>query len=123
MSRKVLVKLNFTKLKKHLVKEINLMYNHQYHVHSQLKTLKMAREEAQLNADVAAIQLDWSENEEEKSAYYHEYSVCLHPMDIWTKQHNYSCAAISDCIDHKTLAIMTSIRPVFNDLVNKGIKK
>ena len=49
----------------------------------------MAREEAQSNADVATIQLDWSENakiqrsQEKKSAYYHEYSVCQHPMYIW----------------------------------------
>ena len=115
LSHKVLVKLNFTKFKKRLVKELNLMHDHQYYIHSQFKAFKMVREEAQSNADVATIQLDWSENgkmqqsQEEKSAYYHEYSVCLHPMYIWTKQHNYSCTAISDCTDHKAPAIMTSI--------------
>ena len=50
------------------------MHDHQYRVHSQFK-LSMAREEAQSNADVATIQLDWSKNakiqqsREEKSAY------------------------------------------------------
>ena len=129
MSCKVLVKLNLTKFKKRLIKELNLMYDYQYRVHSQFKAFKMAREEAQSNADVATIQLDWSENgkmqqsREEKSAYYCEYFVCLHPMYIWTKQCNYSRTALSDCTDHKAPALMTSIRPILNDLVDKGIKK
>ena len=128
MSRKVLAKLNFAKFKKRLVKELNLMHDHQYRVHSQFKAFKMARQEAQSNADVATIQLDCSKNgkmqqsREKKSAYYHEYSVCLHPMYIWTKPCNYSRTAISDCTDHKAPAIMTSIGPDLNDLVDKGIK-
>ena len=91
------------------------MYDYQYRIHSQFKAFKMAREEAQSNADVATLQLDWSENakmqqsQEEKSAYYHEYSACLYPMYIWTKQCNYSRTTISDCTDHKSPAIMTSI--------------
>ena len=115
LSNKVLAKLNFNKFKKSLVKELYLMHDHQYHVHSQFKAFKMAREEAQSNADVATLQLDWSENakmqrsQEEKSAYYHEYSACLYPMYIWTKQCNYSRTTISDCTDHKSPAIMTSI--------------
>ena len=128
MSRKVLAKLNFAKFQKRLVKELNLMHDHQYRVHSQFKAFKMARQEAQSNADVATIQLDCSKNgkmqqsREKKSAYYHEYSVCLHPMYIWTKPCNYSRTAISDCTDHKAPAIMTSIGPGLNDLVDKGIK-
>ena len=128
MSRKVLAKLNFAKFKKRLVKELNLMHDHQYRVHSQFKAFKMARQEAQSNADVATIQLDCSKNgkmqqsREKKSAYYHEYSVCLQPMYIWTKPCNYSRTAISDCTDHKAPAIMTSIGPGLNDLVDKGIK-
>ena len=65
------------------------MHDHQYCIHSQFKAFKMAREEVQSNVDVATIQLDWSENakiqqsQEKKSAYYHEYSVCQHPMYIW----------------------------------------
>ena len=62
MSCKVLVKLNLTKFKKCLIKELNLMHDYQYRVHSQFKAFKMAREEAQSNAGVATIQLDWSEN-------------------------------------------------------------
>ena len=62
LSCKVLVKLNFTKFKKYLVKKLNLMHDHQYRVHSQFKAIKMAKEEAQSNADVASIQLDWSKN-------------------------------------------------------------
>ena len=46
MSRKVLAKLNFAKFKKRLVKELNLMHDHQYRVHSQFKAFKMARQEA-----------------------------------------------------------------------------
>ena len=128
MSRKVLAKLNFAKFQKRLVKELNLMHDHQYRVHSQFKAFKMVRQEAQSNADVATIQLDCSKNgkmqqsREKKSAYYHEYSVCLHPMYIWTKPCNYSRTAISDCTDHKAPAIMTSIGPGLNDLVDKGIK-
>ena len=128
MRRKVLAKLNFAKFKKRLVKELNLMHDHQYRVHSQFKAFKMVRQEAQSNADVATIQLDCSKNgkmqqsREKKSAYYHEYSVCLHPMYIWTKPCNYSRTAISDCTDHKAPAIMTSIGPGLNDLVDKGIK-
>ena len=128
MSRKVLAKLNFAKFQKRLVKELNLMHDHQYRVHSQFKAFKMARQEAQSNADVATIQLDCSKNgkmqqsREKKSAYYHEYSVCLHPIYIWTKPCNYSRTAISDCTDHKAPAIMTSIGPGLNDLVDKGIK-
>ena len=128
MSRKVLAKLNFAKFQKRLVKELNLMHDHQYRVHSQFKAFKMVRQEAQSNADVATIQLDCSKNgkmqqsREKKSAYYHEYSVCLHPMYIWTKPCNYSRTAISDCTDHKAPAIMTSIGPGLNDLADKGIK-
>ena len=115
MRHKVLAKLDFNKFKKRLVKELNLMHDHQYHVHSQFKPFKMAREEAQSNADVATLQLDWSENakmqqsQDEKSAYYDEYSACLHPMYIWTKQCNYSHTTISDCTNHKSPAIMSSI--------------
>jgi len=115
-SRKVLVTLDFAKFGQRLVKELNVMHDHQYRVHSQFKAFKMAREEAKSNADIATIQLDWSENakmhqsREEKSAYYHEDSVCLHPMYIWTKQCNYSRTAISDCTDHKAPAVMTSIQ-------------
>ena len=45
-------------------------------VHSQYKAFKVAREEAEWNANVATIQVDWSENRkltqsgEEKGAYY-----------------------------------------------------
>ena len=44
-------------------------------------------------------------------------------MYIWTKQYNYSRTALSDCTDHKAPALMTSIQPILNDLVDKGIKK
>ena len=127
MSRKVLAKLNFAKFKKRLVKELNLMHDHQYRVHS-VQSLQDGKTGSQSNADVATIQLDCSKNgkmqqsREKKSAYYHEYSVCLHPMYIWTKPCNYSRTAISDCTDHKAPAIMTSIGPGLNDLVDKGIK-
>ena len=85
MSRKVLVKLNFIKFKKRLVKELNLMHDHQYRVHSQFKAFKMVvRQEAQSNADVATIQLDWSKNakmqqsREKKSASIMSIpSVCI----------------------------------------------
>ena len=84
MSRKVLVKLNFIKFKKRLVKELNLMHDHQYRVHSQFKAFKMVRQEAHSNADVATIQLDWSKNakmqqsREKKSASIMSIpSVCI----------------------------------------------
>ena len=47
--------------------------------------------------------------------------LCM--FGIWKKQCNYSHTAISDCTDHKAPAIMTSMRLVLNDLVDKGIKK
>ena len=43
------------------------------------------------------------------------------PMSIWTFEKNYSRSAISDCIDQKAPAIMTSIRPALEDLLNHGI--
>lgn len=105
------------------------MHDHKSRAHSQYKAFKLAREEAQSKSDVITIQLDWSENakmrqsREEKSAYYHEDTVCLHPMYIWFEISRYSRCAISDCTDHKAPAVMTSIQPILDELVKTGAKK
>lgn len=50
------------KIKKHLIKELNIMDYHQFWIHSQYKAFKMAQEEAFFNSEVATTQIDWSEN-------------------------------------------------------------
>ena len=125
VSRKMLLTLSFQKFKKRLLDELNFMYEHKARVYSQYKAFKLAREEAQSNPNTITIQLDWSENakmrqsREEKSAYYHEDSVCLHPMYIWSKENCHSRCAISDCTDHKAPAVMTSIKPILDDILAK----
>ena len=119
ISRKNVMKKPYQKFKKQLVKELHTLQNHLYCVHSQYKAFKMAREEASSNPNVATIQFDWSENakmrqsREETSVYYHNDSVCLHPMYIWTMDENFSRLVISDITDHKAPAVMASLYQVF----------
>ena len=56
------MKMGFMKIKKHLIKELNIMDYHQFWIHSQYKAFKMAREESFFNSEVATTQIDWPEN-------------------------------------------------------------
>ena len=116
---KNVIKKPFQKFKTQLVKALHTLQDHLYCVHSQYKAFKIAREEASSNPNVATIQFDWSENakmrqsREETSVYYHNDSVCLHPMYIWTMDENFSRLVISDITDHKAPAVMASLYQVF----------
>ena len=129
ISRKNVMKKPYQKFKKQLVKELHTLQDHLHRVHSQYKAFKMAREEASSNQNVATIQVDWSENakmcqsRKEKSVYYHEDSVCLHPMHIWTMDAHFPRLAISDITDHKASVVMPSLYQVFEDLYQDGIWK
>lgn len=91
-SRKISIKMGFTKSKKGLIKLL-------------VKNAKMRQ------------------NPKEKSAYYQEDSVCVLPMNISTKEYNYSQPAMTDCTYHKTPAVMTSIHEVIDDLTENGVKR
>ena len=89
ISMKVTVQEKVSILKKKLIKELLILKDHLVCVHSQYKTFKAAREEAEQNQNVATIQVDWSENRklthcgEEKGAYYYKDHVSLHPVYVW----------------------------------------
>ena len=61
---------------KDLSKELKIQQEHTMRCHSQYKTFKRARVDAQNESEVATVQIDWSENvkmkqtTEKKKTYY-----------------------------------------------------
>ena len=88
VSRKVPVKESMKVFKLKLIKDLERLKDHLQRVHSQFKAFKEARLEAETNPEVVTLQADWSENKklsqsgEEKSAYYYEDHISLHPVRV-----------------------------------------
>ena len=128
VSRTVPSVSKFSRFRKLLIQELDLLKDHLKRSHMQYQAFKLAREEAKANMDAVTMQVDWSKNpklrqsREEKSAYYHEDQVCIHPMYIWTQKRRYSRSAISNCTDHKAGAVFVSLKPVLNDFIKEGKK-
>jgi hypothetical protein len=58
-----------------------------------------------------------------QNAWFHGQSYSLHPGYIVTKHEQYEFAALSEDTNHKAEAIMTSLKPVLDDLIDaKNIK-
>ena len=85
----------------------------------QFKAFK-SQQKAACNATnkTVTVHLDWLENakltqaREEKSAYYHEDSISLHPIYISTNKEKFSVTSISDNKSHKAAAVFASLEPV-----------
>ena len=125
---KVTVQEKVSILKKKLIKELLILKDHLVGVHSQYKTFKAAREEAEQNQNVATIQVDWSENRklthcgEEKGAYYYKDHVSLHPVYVWHEKDWFSKVAMGNSTNHTALAVMTSLLPLLKELEMSTIK-
>lgn len=128
VSRKMQTNMKFSEFFSVLIKQLNIMMEHLKRCHIQFSAFKKARLEAVDNAEVATIQMDWSENpklrqaKEERSAYYIEDQVCLHAIHLWTAEGTQSMVACSDCTDHRAEAVIASVKPLIVDLAEKGKK-
>ena len=125
INRKVPLSLKFARFRKVLVQGLQQLKDHLKWVHLQFQAFKLAKEEAVSKPIVVTMQLDWSKKVrirqscEKKSAYYHEDQISIHSINIWTHERKYSRAALSNCTDHKSGAVFTSIKPVLNDFVKE----
>ena len=105
------------------------MKQHLIWVHSQYKRFKEAGLEVERDSDVVTMQVDWSENKkltqsgEEKTAYYYEDRISLHPARVWTKEGSFSYCAMGDSTDHKAPAVMASLRDILKWFAESGTKK
>ena len=123
ISRKLLQLVSTKQFINKLIAELKILKYHLYRTHCQFKAFKSAREAA-CNATnkTVTVHLDWSENakltqaREEKSAYYHEDSISLHPMYIWTNREKFSVTSISDNKSHKAAAVFASLEPVLGKI-------
>ena len=76
-------------LVKKLIPELESLKSHLHRAHMQFREFKQKRLEA-AKSNVVTIHIDWSENskirqaQEEKSAYYRQDKISIHPMHIWT---------------------------------------
>ena len=128
VSRKVPAQEKVAILKKKLIKELLVLKDHLIRVHSQFKTFKAAREEAEQHENIVTVQRDWSENrkliksEEEKGGYHYENHVSLHPMYVWSLQGNYSKVAMGVSTNHTAPALMASLLPLLKELRDSGIR-
>ena len=110
-----------------LVRELKILKEHLHRAHMQFREFKQKRTDAINNENVATFQVDWSENPkvrqaiEEKSAYYHQDQYSVHPVRVWTKNGEFSHAALSDVTDHKAGAVFASLKPIFQCYINVGV--
>lgn len=74
------------------------------------------------------IRLDWSENckvfqtRQEKSDYYHDLNVALHPMVLYHAGEVTSSTTISDCLNHKAPAVFVSLLPLLDNLPSSVVE-
>ena len=120
ISRNLLQSVSTKQFINKLIAEQKILKHHLYQAHCQFKAFKSALEAA---CDVAVtVHLDWSENakltqaREEKSVYYYEDSISLHPMYIWTNKEKFSVTSICDNKSHKAGAVLASLEPVLGKI-------
>ena len=128
VTRKVAITLPWKQFIERYLKEIDILKDHLHRVHMQYKKFKEAREEvAESDGDVAAMQIDWSENarirqaKEAKGAYYYEDHVAIHCIRSMRSDGDNSYISISDSTCHNGEAVWASIRPMFVEYVEEGV--
>ena len=103
------------------------MKDHLCRSHLQYRAFKNARTAAlDPTTATSTIHIDWAENPrlrqagEEKGAYYYEDHVSVHAMYFWNKDGEFSVVSLSDFTDHGEPAIIASISPVMENLIQEG---
>ena len=112
-----LMETMYENLKKHLERNFTIK-----------KTIRERREMVMESADKAYIHMDWAENLEVhipgeiQSAYFSHLSVSIHTGYLYSKDDCGGFASLSDENNHKAEAIHAALKPVVENLVDKGIK-
>ena len=98
--------------------------------HITKQSQKHSKIEALQNAGTAFVNVDWSQNGtmpdagQIQNAWFAGQPYSLHPGYVVTKDEHFEFAAISEATEHAAPAIMTSLKPVLDNLIDeKNIKK